>query len=83
MLSVSNECLTCSAACARVRRMVKPLQPRREKGLRSLARRADAGGPPPSVREVAAAAGVRSSQTAHHLKKHGRPSRGRGAGAGT
>jgi repressor LexA len=46
------------------------LQPRREKILRFLARRAGAGEPPPSVREVAAAAGVRSSQTAyHHLKK--------------
>lgn len=69
MLSVPNKCLTRSAAYARVRRMVKPLQPRREKSLRSLARRAGAGEPPPSVREVAAAAGVRSSQTAHHLKK--------------
>src|SRR5215217_2637489 len=50
--------------------MVEPLQPRRERILRFLARRAGAGEPPPSVREVAAAAGVRSSQTAyHHLKK--------------
>jgi repressor LexA len=50
--------------------MVEPLQPRRERILRFLARRAGAGEPPPSVREVATAAGVRSSQTAyHHLKK--------------
>jgi repressor LexA len=50
--------------------MVEPLQPRRERILRFLARRAGAGEPPPSVREVAAAAGLRSSQTAyHHLSK--------------
>ncbi len=50
--------------------MVEPLQPRRERILRHLARRAGAGEPPPSVREVAAEAGLRSSQTAyHHLKK--------------
>jgi repressor LexA len=50
--------------------MVEPLQPRRESILRFLARRAGAGEPPPSVREVAAEAGLRSSQTAyHHLKK--------------
>jgi repressor LexA len=50
--------------------MVEPLQSRRERILRFLARRAGAGEPPPSVREVAAAAGLRSSQTAyHHLKK--------------
>ena len=50
--------------------MVEPLQPRRERILRHLARRAGAGEPPPSVREVAADAGLRSSQTAyHHLKK--------------
>ena len=46
------------------------LQPRRDEILRFLARRAGAGETPPSVREVAAAAGLRSSQTAyHHLKK--------------
>jgi repressor LexA len=50
--------------------MVEPLQPRRDRILRFLARRAGAGEPPPSVREVAAAVGLRSSQTAyHHLKK--------------
>jgi repressor LexA len=50
--------------------MEEPMQPRRVKILRHLARRAGAGEPPPSVREVAAAAGLRSSQTAyHHLKK--------------
>ncbi len=49
--------------------MVESWQPRRERILRYLARRAGAGEPPPSVREVAAAAGLRSSQTAHHLKK--------------
>ena len=46
--------------------MAGSLQPRREKVLRYLARRVGAGGPPPSVREVATAAGLRSSQTAHH-----------------
>ena len=46
--------------------MVESLQPRRERILRYLARRVGAGGPPPSVREVASAAGLRSSQTAHH-----------------
>jgi repressor LexA len=50
--------------------MVEPLQPRRERILRHLARRAGAGETPPSVREVAAEAGLRSSQTAyHHLRK--------------
>jgi repressor LexA len=49
--------------------MVESLQPRRERILRYLARRAGAGEPPPSVREVAAAAGLRSSQTAHHHLK--------------
>jgi repressor LexA len=44
--------------------MDESLQPRRGRILRYLARRA--GGPPPSVREVASAAGLRSSQTAHH-----------------
>jgi repressor LexA len=42
------------------------LHPRREEILRYLARRVGAGGPPPSVREVASAAGLSSSQTAHH-----------------
>jgi repressor LexA len=49
--------------------MVESLQPRRERILRYLARRAGAGEPPPSVREAAAAAGLRSSQTAHHHLK--------------
>jgi DNA-binding MarR family transcriptional regulator len=49
--------------------MVEPLQPRREKSLCSLTQRAGASEPLPSVREVAAVAGVRSSRTAHHLKK--------------
>jgi repressor LexA len=49
--------------------MVESLEPRREKILRYLARRAGVGEPPPSVREVAAAAGLRSSQTAHHHLK--------------
>jgi repressor LexA len=46
--------------------MAGTLQPRRERILRYLALRAGAGEPPPSVREVASAAGLRSSQTAHH-----------------
>lgn len=50
--------------------MAEVMQPRRERILRFLARRAGAGEPPPTVREVAAEAGLRSSQTAyHHLKK--------------
>lgn len=50
--------------------MDKSLGPRRERILRYLARRAGAGEPPPSVREVATAAGLRSSQTAyHHLRR--------------
>ena len=50
--------------------MAEPLQSRRERILRFLARRAGLGEPPPSVREVAVAAGVRSSQTAyHHLRR--------------
>src|SRR5919112_903424 len=50
--------------------MAEPLQQRRERILRFLARRAGLGEPPPSVREVAVAAGVRSSQTAyHHLRR--------------
>jgi SOS-response transcriptional repressor LexA len=51
LLSISNKCLTRSAGCARVRRMVEPLQPRREKTLRFLARRAGAGEPLPSAGE--------------------------------
>ena len=66
MLPVSNKCLTHGLGCARVRPMAEALQPRRERILRYLARRMGAGGPPPSVREVASAAGLRSSQTAHH-----------------
>jgi repressor LexA len=46
--------------------MAESLPPRRERILRYLARRVGAGGPPPSVREVASAAGLRSSQAAHH-----------------
>jgi len=50
--------------------MAETLGPRRERILRHLAERAGAGEPPPSVREVAAAAGLRSSQSArHHLRK--------------
>lgn len=67
---ISNKCLTDDAGCARVEWMVEPLQSRRERILRFLARWAGAGEPPPSVREVDAAAGLRSSQTAqHHLKR--------------
>ena len=44
------------------------MHPKREEILRYLARRAGAGGPP-SLRELATAVGLRSSQTAHHLKK--------------
>src|SRR5919202_12696 len=40
--------------------------PRRERILRFLARRAGSGDPPPSVREVGAEVGLRSSQTVHH-----------------
>jgi repressor LexA len=68
--SLSNKCLTYGLGCARVRRMDESLGPRRERILRYLARRVGAGGPPPSLREVASAVGLRSSQTAHHhLKK--------------
>ncbi|QYJ16528.1 LexA repressor [Rubrobacter xylanophilus DSM 9941] len=42
------------------------MHPRRLRILRYLARREAAGEAPPSGREVAAAAGLRSSQTAHH-----------------
>lgn len=45
------------------------LQPRRMRILRYLARRAGEGEPPPSVREIAAAVGLRSSQTVHHHLK--------------
>ena len=44
------------------------MHPKREEILRYLARRTGAGGPP-SLRELATAVGLRSSQTAHHLKK--------------
>lgn len=46
--------------------MEEPLHPRRLKVLRFLARRAGAGEVPPSVREIAAEAGLKSSQTVHH-----------------
>ncbi len=65
MLSLSNKCLTEGMGCARVKLMAESLHPRRERILRYLTRRVGAGGPP-SVREVASAAGLRSSQTAHH-----------------
>lgn len=42
------------------------MHPRRLKVLRFLARRAGAGEVPPSVREIAAEAGLKSSQTVHH-----------------
>jgi DNA-binding MarR family transcriptional regulator len=44
------------------------LHPKWEGIARYLARRAGAGGLP-SLRELATAAGLRSSQTAHHLRK--------------
>ena len=46
--------------------MGEALHPRRVVVLRYLARRAGAGGPPPSMREIGAAVGLRSSQTVHH-----------------
>lgn len=46
--------------------MEEPLHPRRLKVLRFLARRAGAGEVPPSVREIAAEAELKSSQTVHH-----------------
>jgi repressor LexA len=50
--------------------MEESLHPRRERILRYLARRAGAGEPPPSVREVGIEVGLRSSQTVyHHLRK--------------
>lgn len=42
------------------------MHPRRVEILRYLARRAGADGPPPSVREIGAAVGLKSSQTVHH-----------------
>ena len=42
------------------------MHPRRVEILRYLARRAGADGPPPSVREVGLAVGLKSSQTVHH-----------------
>jgi repressor LexA len=42
------------------------LHPRRVEILRYLARRAGGEGSPPSVREIGAAVGLRSSQTVHH-----------------
>jgi repressor LexA len=53
----SNKCLTCGSGYARVKLMAESLQTRRGRILRYLARRARAGDPPPSVREVASAAG--------------------------
>src|SRR5918994_3096857 len=60
------------------------LHPRRKRILRYLARRAGAAGPPPSVREIGTAVGLRSSQTVHHhllrLEEEGYVARlGRGA----
>ncbi len=46
--------------------MGEDLHPRRLRILRYLARREAVGEAPPSVREVAAEAGLRSSQTAHY-----------------
>ena len=46
--------------------MGEALHPRRVEILRYLARRAGSDGPPPSVREIGAAVGLRSSQTVHH-----------------
>lgn len=46
--------------------MEENLHPKRVEILRYLARRAAAGSAAPSVREVAAAVGLRSSQTAYH-----------------
>ena len=46
--------------------MGEALHPRRVGILRYLARRAGTCGPPPSVREIGAAVGLRSSQTVHH-----------------
>jgi repressor LexA len=46
--------------------MGEALHPRRVEILRYLARRAGMSGPPPSVREIGAAVGLKSSQTVHH-----------------
>ena len=46
--------------------MGEALHPRRVEILRYLARRARGEGPPPSVREIGQAVGLRSSQTVHH-----------------
>src|SRR5215207_6094637 len=63
--------------------MEESLHPRRERILRYLARRAGAGEPPPSVREVGIEVGLRSSQTVHHhlrkLEEEGYVVRDRGA----
>src|SRR5215212_5798300 len=63
--------------------MEESLHPRREGILRYLARRAGAGEPPPSVREVGVEVGLRSSQTVHHhlrkLEEEGYVVRDRGA----
>jgi repressor LexA len=62
--------------------MEESLEPRRERVLRYLAQWVGAGGPLPSVREVASAVGLRSSQTAHHhlrkLEEEGYIARERG-----
>ena len=64
--------------------MGEALHPRRMEVLRYLARRVGSGAPPPSVREIGAAVGLRSSQTVHHhlgrLEEEGYVARvGRGA----
>jgi repressor LexA len=64
--------------------MGEALHPKRVEILRYLARRARAEGPPPSVREIGAAVGLRSSQSVHHhlgkLEEEGFVARvGRGA----
>ena len=46
--------------------MSEQLHPKRLKILGFLAKRSGAPGAPPSVREIAGAVGLRSSQTAHH-----------------
>ena len=64
--------------------MGEALHPRRVEILRYLARRARDEGPPPSVREIGASVGLRSSQSVHHhllrLEEEGYVARlGRGA----
>jgi len=63
--------------------MGEALQSRRVEILRYLARRAGTDGPPPSVREIGLAVGLRSSQTVHHhlgrLEEEGYVARERGA----